>query len=133
MRTTLKEYIIDKWLTWRTGNDKATREWKAWYDENIDYRAGNIPAMFRNFKHVIEVDFDKFITDGGMAWVPVEGARQYFWPQRELGKNCVWRIERVFWDQWHKCWHLNDIGGEDRVFVATNSDKDAVMISLKYT
>lgn len=129
----LWDKIKDRWITWRTGKSKEQRDWEAWYEANVDYRAGNIPSMFRNFKHVIEVDFDKFITDGGMAWVPVEDARQYFWPQRELGKNCVWRIERVFWDQWHKCWHLNDIGGEDRVFVATNSDKDAVMISLKYT
>lgn len=129
----IKEYIIDKWLTWRTGNDKATREWKAWHEENIDYRAGNIPTMFRNFKHIIEVDPDKFITDDGLAWVPVEDARQYFWPTRDLGNNCVWRIERVLWDRWHKCWNIIGIAGEDRVFVATNNERDAIMIALKYS
>ena len=129
----LKERIIDRWLTWRTGKDKSQRDWEAWYEENVDYRAGNIPTMFRNFAHVIEVDWRKFITDDGLAWVPVEDARQYFWPARNLGDNCVWRIERVFWDQWHKCWFLNEIGGEDKVFVATNSDKDAIMLALKYS
>ena len=124
--------IKDRWITWRTGKSKEQRDWEAWYEANVDYRAGNITTMFRNFKHVIEVDWQKFITDGGMTWVPVKDAQQYFWPQRELGENCVWRIERVFWDRWHKCWSLNDIGGEDKVFVATNSDKDAIMISLKY-
>ena len=133
MRTTLKEYIIDRWLTWRTGNDKETREWQAWYDENIDYRAGNIPTMFRNFKHVIEVDVEKF-TDPcePFSWVPNKDARQYFWPARPLGENCVWRFERVVWNQWHQCWDINGIGDCDKIFVATNSDKDAIMISLKY-
>ena len=130
---TFKEYIVDKYLTWRTGNDKATREWKAWYDENIDYRAGNIPAMFRKFKHVIEVDVEKF-TDPcePFSWVPNKDARQYFWPARPLGENCVWRFERVVWNQWHQCWDINGIGDCDKIFVATNSDKDAIMISLKY-
>lgn len=131
---TFKEYIIDRWLTWRTGNDKATREWRAWYDENIDYRAGNIPAMFRNFKHVIEVDVEKF-TDPcePFSWVPNKDARQYFWPARPLGENCVWRFERVVWNQWHRCWDINGIGDCDKIFVATNSDKDAIMIALKYS
>jgi len=131
---TFKNCVVDRWLTWRTGKDQQQREWEAWYEANVDYRAGNIPTMFCNFKHVIEVDFDKFITDGGMGcWVPVENARQYFWPQRKLGENCVWRIEQVFWDQWHKCWSLNSIAGDDRIFVATNSERDAIMIALKYS
>ena len=132
MISKLKEHFVDKYLTWKTGDDKSTREWKAWYEANVVYRAHTIDNMFVNFKHVIEVDWHKFITDGGMTWVPVEDARQYFWPQRELGNNAVWRFERVVWNEWDKRWHLNDIGGEDRIFVATNNDKDAMMIALKY-
>jgi hypothetical protein len=46
-------------------------------------------------------------------------------------------------DQWHAVplpiassnirWNINEIGGEDRVFVATNSDGDAIMIALKWS
>lgn len=135
MKTTLKEYLVDRWLTWRTGNDKATREWQAWYEANIDYRAGNIPTMFRKFKHVIEVNVEKF-TDPcePFSWVPNKDARQYFWPARPLGENCVWRFERVLKvPSTNGEWHVNEIGGEDRVFVATNNDKDAIMIALKYS
>ena len=128
----LKDYIVDKWLTWRTGKPKAEREWQAWYEENVLYRARTIPNMFQNFKHIIEVDHSKFMLEDPFAWRPCEDAQQYFWPARELGNNAVWRFERVIWDQWDKCWHINTLGDEDKVFVATNSDKDAMMIALKY-
>ena len=124
--------IKQRYLTWRTGKTQEQRDWEAWYDITVNYRANDITDMFKNFQHVIEVDWNKFITDGGLSWVHVPDASQYFWPQRELGNNCVWRMERVAWNPWDQRWHRNEISGEDRVFVATNSDKDAVMISLKY-
>lgn len=130
----LWEEIKDQWITRRTGKSKEQREWEAWYDANVNYRATRINDMFKKFEYVIEVNPDKFFDPHEpFCWVPNKDAKQYFWPARELGNNCVWRIERVFWDRGHKCWSLNDIGGEDKVFVATNSDKDAVVISLKYT
>lgn len=129
----LKEYIVDKWLTWRTGKSRSEREWIMWYDLNVNWRASSIDNMFEKFKHVIEVDIQKFMDMGEpFAWVPNNDAMQYFWPQRDLGNNAVWRIERVIWDKWTQSWHINGLGDEDKVFVATNSDKDAMMIALKY-
>jgi hypothetical protein len=89
--------------------------------------------MFMHFKYIIEVDTNKF-TDPAepFGWVPCADAKQYFWPDRPLGNNAVWRFERVIWDQWDKCWHINSLGDEDKIFVATNNDKDATMIALKY-
>jgi hypothetical protein len=90
--------------------------------------------MFMHFKHVIEVDSRKFIDHGEpFAYVPCEDARQYFWPARPLGENCVWRFERVYWNQWEQNWHINGMGDTDMIFVATNNDDDAVMVSLKFT
>ena len=131
----IKDYIVDRWLTWRTDKDRATREWEAWYERNVVYRASTIPNMFMHFKYIIEVDTLKFIDHGEpFIYVPCEDALQYFWPDRELGNNAVWRFERVYWNQWEECWHINDmIGDEDKIFVATNSDEDAVMIALKYS
>lgn len=128
----LTEYAKDRWLTYRTGKNKSQREWEAWYNENVNWRANDITNMFENFKHVIEVDWNKFITDGGLSWVPVPDARQYFWPQRPLGENCVWRIERVARNPWDQRWHILELGGEDRIFVATNDEKDAIMIALQW-
>ncbi len=130
----LKEYITDKWLTWRTGKDKPQREWEAWYEQNVVYRASTIPNMFMHFKHIIVVDADKFFdVCEPFAYVPNEDARQYFWPQRPVTNTCVWRFERVIWDQWEQCWHVNGMGDRDKVFVATNCEKDAIMIALKYS
>jgi hypothetical protein len=128
----LIDKVKDTWLTHRTGMNKADRDYKAWYDANVNWRASDITDMFKNFEHVIEVNPNKFLWDGGLSWVPHPKAKQYFWPERELGKNAVWRFERVVWDKWDQRWHINGLGGEDRVFVATNNEKDAIMIALQW-
>ena len=128
------ESLVDWWLTKRTGKDKAQREWEAWYEVNVVYRAHTIENMFMHFKHIIEVDTNKFVDHyEPFAWVPNKDARQYFWPARELGNNAVWRFERVRRDPWDRRWHIDEFGGEDRIFVATNNDRDAIMIALKYS
>ena len=127
------EKIKDKYLTWRTGKSKSEREWEAWYNVNVGWRASDISNMFMHFKHIIIVDPNKFFTFDPFAWVPTQEAKQYFWPARPLGENAVWRFERVRKDQWDHRWHLDEMGGEDKVFVATNSDRDALMIALKYS
>lgn len=125
--------IKDRWLTWRTGKSKDRREWEAWKEATINQRAETIQDMFKNFRHVIEVDPEKFLVDHAITWVPHPDARQYFWPRRELGNNCVWTTQRVFWDTWTNSWTINELAGEDRVFVATNNSVDAVVISLKWS
>jgi hypothetical protein len=128
------DWIVDRYLTWRTGKDRAQREWEEWYDAHVVYRANTIPNMFMHFKHVIKVDTHKFMNPAEpFAWVPCADAQQYFWPARELGDNAVWRFERVIWDKWTNSWHVNGLGDEDIVFVATNNDMDAMMIALKYS
>ena len=126
------EYIWDRWLTWRTGKDRATREWLTWYDTNVDYRANTIDAMFKNFRHVIMVDTEKF-TDfrEPFSWTPCADAKQYFWPHCALADTAVWRFERVVWDPVQEQWERYSLG-VDHIFVATNSDDDAVVIALKY-
>jgi hypothetical protein len=130
----LKDWIVDRWLTWRTGKDKDLRDWEAWYGVNVVYRAATIPNMFMHFEHVMEVNWNKFFDySEPFDWVPCEDACQYFYPHRKLGNNAVWRIERVRKDRWDNMWHLDEMGGEDKVFVATNNSKDAMMIALKYS
>ena len=130
----MKEWIKDKWLTWRTGKDKDQRDWEEWYHANVNYGATRIKDMFRKFEHVIIVDLEKFMREDPFTWVPCEDAKQYFYPARPLGENAVWRFERVMkapstaWE-----WHINELGGEDKVFVATNNSKDAMMMALKYS
>lgn len=124
--------LRDCWITRRTGKNKDQREWEAWYNENVNWRASDITQMFEKFEYVIEVDPEKFLVDDAIAWVPHPDARQYFWPKRALGNNCVWTLQRVYWDRWSERWQVNDIIGEDRVFVATNSGPDATVLTLKW-
>lgn len=133
MLSAIRERIVDWYLTRKTGKDKAQREWEAWYEVNVVYRASTIENMFMNFKHIIEVNPDTFFQFDPFAYVPCEDAKQYLWPRRELGNNAVWRFERVRKDRWDNRWHIDEMGGGDKVFVATNNDKDAMMIALKYS
>jgi hypothetical protein len=134
MLANLKERIVDWYLTRKTGKSKKQREWEAWYEQNVNFRATRIKDMFKNFEHIIEVNPDKFCKFDPFAWVPCDDAKQYFWPQRELGDNCVWRMERVIkYPSTGNEWEVNEFGGEDKIFVATNNDYDATMIALKYT
>jgi len=132
---TFWEKVTDKYITWRTGKDKQQRDWEAWYEVNVNYRATKINDMFRNFKHIIMVDVDKFVDyHEPFAWVPNADARQYFWPNRPLGENAVWRFERVMKaPSTANQWEINELGGEDKIFVATNNERDAMMIALKYS
>jgi hypothetical protein len=129
----LKEWIVDRYLTWRTGKDKLQRDWEAWYEVNVVYRASTIENMFMHFEHIITVDPNKFMVEDPFNWLPCEDAKQYFYPARKLGDNAVWRFERVRKDRWDDCWHVDGMGGEDKVFVATNNHEDAIMIALKYS
>ena len=128
------EYIKDRWLTWHTGLDKQTRDHRKWYDETVAHRAGTIENMFMNFKYILPVSTKIFHIDEPFGWSPCEDFRQYMYPNRTLGDNTVYYFARGYRDRWDGCFHLNDLRYEqDRVFVATNNETDAVMLALKYS
>ena len=126
--------IKDKWLTWRTGKDKQQRDWESWRDKNVVSRASTIENMFMNFKHIVPVSTNIFDLDEPFGWCPCKDFKQYLYPHRELGNNAVFYFARGYRDQWDGKFHLNDMRSEqDQVFVATNNDRDAFMIALKYS
>jgi len=128
------EYIVDRYLTWRTGVDKQTRDHRKWYDETVVHRASTIENMFMNFKYIIPVSTNIFFLDDPFGWTPSKEFRQYMYPARDLGDCSVYYFARGYRDQWDGRFHLNDLRcDQDQVFVATNNDNDAVMIALKYS
>lgn len=128
------ERLKERWLTWRTGKDKITRDWEKWRDENIVYAANDVQNYYMHFKHIIEVDPRKFWNHNEpFGWVPVTDFRQYEYPAKPLGDNAVGNWFRGYWDQWDRRFHICEMSGTDYVFVATNNDEDAIMIALKYS
>ena len=90
--------------------------------------------MFKNFEYIIVVNYRPFFDPTEQfVWAVCADAKQYFYPVRELGNNAVWSFQRVIWNEWEQRWNINEIGGEDKLFVATNNKDDAVMITLKYS
>ena len=128
------DYIGDRWLTWRTGLDKQTRDHRKWFNETVVQRASTIENMFMNFKYIIPVSTDIFDLDEPFGWTPCLDFKQYLYPNRALGDNTVYTFARGYRDHWDGRFHLNDLRCEqDQVFVATNNKKDALWITLKYS
>lgn len=127
----MKEWIKDKYLTWRTGKDRQQREYEAWYNVTVNRRANTVEEMFANFKHVFPVDPNKFLV-WHMLVEPRDDMSEYRWPQRELGDNMIWTIQRGEPSWWDNTFSITDFGVEDRVYIATNNSEDAVMLALKY-
>ena len=128
------ERIKDKYLTWRTGQDKPTRDFYNWYDGTVVSRAGTIENMFMHFKYIIPVSTNIYDLSHPFGWVPCEDFKQYMYPNRQLGDNTVHYFARGYRDKWDGKFHVNEMWHEqDQVFVATNNSKDAMMIALKYT
>ena len=128
------EYIADRYLTWRTGLDKQTRDHRKWFNETVVHGASTIENMFMNFKYIIPVSTNIFCFDEPFGWTPCEDFEQYMYPARALGNNTVYYFARGSRGQWDGKFHLSDfIYEKDQVFAATNNNKDAVMIALKYS
>lgn len=127
------EQIKDKYLTWRTGHDRQQRAWLKWEQETIVLRADTIENMFMNFKYIIPVSTDVFDLSEPFGWIPCQDFRQYLYPFRELGDNAVYYFARGYRDRWDGRFHLSDLQHEqDQVFVATNNERDAMMIALRW-
>ena len=128
------EFIKDKWLTWHTGKDKQTRDYNQWFDATVIRRATTIENMFMNFKHIVPVSTQIFDLDEPFGWIPCRGFEQYLYPNRALSDCAVYYFARGYRDPWDGRFHLNDIRHEqDQVFVATNNERDAIMIALTYS
>lgn len=126
----MREWIVDCWLTWRTGKDRQQRAYEAWYYTTVNIRASTAEDMYKNFKYLIQVDDRKFLVHH-MLTEPRDDLREYRCPQRELGDNMLWTILRGEELPDGK-FHITDFGNEDRVYVTTNNSEDAVMLALKY-
>lgn len=131
------EYLKDKWLTWHTGMPKSDRDYYRWHDTTIVSRASTVQNYYMNFKHIIAVRYDAVYTTFDPFYgdhIPCQDFLSYMYPNRPLGKHSDYRTFRGFWDQWDRQFHINDIRCElDQMFVATNCEKDAIMIALKYS
>jgi len=126
----VKEWIIDRWLTWRTSKDKEQRAYEEWYYTTVNVRAGLVEEVYKNFKYLIQVDDEKFLIHH-MLTEPRDDMSQYRYPQRELGDNMLWTIIRGE-EMPNGKFLITDFGVEDRVYVATNNSEDAMMLALKY-
>jgi hypothetical protein len=130
----LFDKIKDEWLTWRTGCDKSTREWRTWIQQNIVSNASDVTNYFQGFKYVIAVDYHKVNSKFDPLYGKIESYEflSYMWPNRSLGQHCMYKIFRGGWNPYDNRFHLTEFGF-DQMFVATNSEEDAIMIKLKWS
>jgi hypothetical protein len=126
--------LQDRYLTWHTGMAREDREFREWADRTVVYNATTIENMFQNFRHIVPVSTDIFDLDEPFGWMPCLEFREFLYPAKPLGENAVWYFARGYRDAWDGRFHISDLGAEqDQVFVATNSDQDAVIIALRWS
>lgn len=130
-----RDWAVDRYLTWRTGDTKEQRDWHTWKEQNVVRQADTIENMFMHFKYIIPVSMNIFDDDDGMfGCIPTTDFKQYLYPQRALGDNAVYTFERGYRDQWDGRFHICSMGGDcGQLFVATNNSQDAMMIALKFS
>ena len=128
------QWIRDRWLTWRTGLTREQREEARWCDLMIVHNANTIENMFHNFEYIIPVSTSILNDHPFLGWAPCDEFQEYLYPQRTLGDNAVWYFARGYRDPWDGRFHLSDLRAEqDQVFVATNSETDAMIIALRWS
>jgi len=129
------ESLQDRYLTWHTGMAREDREFRQWADRTVVQNANTIENMFQNFRHIVPVSTRVFDLDEPFGWAPCAEFRQFLYPARPLGHNAVWYFARGYRDAWDGRFHISDFGDaeQDQVFVATNSDQDAVIIALRWS
>ena len=128
------EAIKDKWLTWRTGSCKSEREYREWKLHNIVQNAQDVTNFFQGYKHIIAVDYRKVMTkfEPMFGYLESEEFLSYMYPSRPLGQNCFYGMFRGGQDQRNSRFYFDDFGCT-QMFVATNSEEDAIMIALKWS
>lgn len=127
-----KNWYLDRRFAKVTGMPGHERVYWEWYDRTVVTAASTLENRFMNFKYIVEVNHNSFFEDDFISWVPAKEFDQYVWPNRELHECSVWSIVRGERDLWDGKFHFNEMGGSDHVFVATNNEKDAIMIALKW-
>jgi len=128
------EFIVDRWLTWRTGLNKQDRQFSKWFEETVVKNASTIENMFMNFKFIIPVSTQIFDHNEPFGWVSNKDFQQYLYPNRAIGDCAVYYFARGYRDRWDGRFHINDIScDQDQVFVATNNEVDAIMIALRWS
>ena len=128
------EFIVDRWLTWRTGLNKQDRGFSKWFEETVVKNASTIENMFMNFKFIIPVSTQIFDHNEPFGWVSSKDFQQYLYPNRAIGDCAVYYFARGYRDRWDGRFHINDIScDQDQVFVATNNEVDAIMIALRWS
>jgi hypothetical protein len=132
MLITILDIVEDKYLTWKTGLPKADRDYVYWKDRNIVQNAGDANNYFYGYKFVFTTDYAKVFTEADIwGLCPNADFLSYMWPKRPLGNHCYYNIFRGEWNQHDHRFHFTEFG-TDELFVATNSEEDAMMLLLKY-
>ena len=126
--------IHQKWF--ESEKEKLHRIETEWNKTHINERADTVRDMFPTFKHIIRLDGRKIapVRAGLVYEYPIKEFKEMFmFPNKELGDHTVIRILRGVDTDDDRIFELNELGGYDYAFAATNNDEDASFIVLRYS
>lgn len=125
----------DKWLQSTFSGLNAAHQMieRDWNQANIKPNADTIKEMFPKHKHIFEIDPYKVYPNlnATQGWkIDQYFIDNFFYPNKELGDHAIVVLMRGIPNDDY-IFERNELGG-DGCFVATNSEKDATIIALKY-
>jgi hypothetical protein len=104
----------------------------AWNSKFVNQSAATVEDYFHHFKYILIVDPRKALSI--TSSYPIVAFSEYEYPNRPRSEASLIRIFRVTTrnetDGKH---YFDEVWGRDTVFVATNNEQDAVMITLRFT
>lgn len=109
--------------------------YRSWVTSTVISSAMTVDQRYANFKHIIEVRPELILhyPDCSPFSERVDDTfrQKYCWPNKPLGDCAI--VEWVRCTEFRGQLEIDDCFGHDRLFVATNNDRDALMISMRYT
>lgn len=95
--------------------------------------AGTVRESFRNFKHVVDVDYSKSFVNREHPFIDEihPELATFLWPERPLDSAGLLTFVRGSYINGE--FVITDLGNQDRILFCTDSDEDALLVTLKFS
>lgn len=133
--TLIKRILIDLWMRSPFASKQKARLYheKKWNEKNFRRYASNVRDIFCGAQYIIESDYRKIFENPHTPGVRMYDnfRKEYCYPHRKLGEHTQMVLLRGVHTNDDRIFERNDFG-EETLFLGTNSERDAVILQLKY-
>jgi hypothetical protein len=127
---------INDWLRARKQR-RADQRYQEWRLRRINFRAWTLEQRYASFQYVVQLDWGKVANHSMHKSGPwyVDDIAIYLWPARNLDTCCILDCVRVYSAAWGDlvAGRVSDLGDRDILVFCTDSEEDAVMVTMRFS